>query len=137
MSNFNQQQPQARTSKINSGALFVNQKMTSQKSPAFTGSINVDGVDYYLSAWNETSKAGQQYQSVKVTRKDQVQGNQPIQQAPHQYNQAPPAQHAPQPQYNQAPPAQHAPQQQYQPAPQGQPAPAPYDHAFDQSIPYE
>ena len=42
----------------NSGALFKNDKATTDKHPTHTGSINVDGVEYWLSAWVKVGKRG-------------------------------------------------------------------------------
>lgn len=42
----------------NRGALFKNDKATTDKHPGYTGKINVDGVDYYLSAWLKDGSKG-------------------------------------------------------------------------------
>lgn len=42
----------------NRGALFKNDKATTEKHPGYTGKINVDGVDYYLSAWLKDGSKG-------------------------------------------------------------------------------
>lgn len=59
----------------NSGMLARNDRKERDNQPDFTGVINVDGVDYWLSAWTkvggEGSKmAGRKYFSLAVTRKD-------------------------------------------------------------------
>lgn len=37
--------------RTNRWALFKNDRLQSDKSPTYTGSINVDGKDYYLNGW--------------------------------------------------------------------------------------
>ncbi len=58
----------------NSGMLARNDKKKTEKHPDFTGSINVDGVDYWLSAWMREGKkggkmAGKKYFSLSVSPK--------------------------------------------------------------------
>jgi hypothetical protein len=67
----------------NSGLLARNERKQSDTHPDFTGSINVDGVEYWLSAWvkegREGSKmAGKKFFSLSVKPKD---GQQPKQKA--------------------------------------------------------
>jgi uncharacterized protein (DUF736 family) len=54
----------------NTGALFKNDKKTSEKAPDYKGTINVDGVDYWLSSWLKTSKQGDKYMSLSVQPKE-------------------------------------------------------------------
>ena len=54
----------------NSGALFKGDKKT-EKHPDYTGSIDVGGVDHWISAWIKTSKAGKPFMSLSVTPKDE------------------------------------------------------------------
>jgi hypothetical protein len=42
----------------NTGILFRNDRRENEKQPEFTGTINVDGVEFWLSAWVKTSKEG-------------------------------------------------------------------------------
>lgn len=62
------------------GALFKNTKATGEKHPPYTGSIQIDGITYNLSAWvNESPKAGK-YFSIKAekrTNKNQQNKNEP------------------------------------------------------------
>lgn len=60
----------------NTGSLFKNDKGDNEKRPDYKGSINIDGVDYWLSAWirtaGENSKTpGQKFMSLKAEAKDQ------------------------------------------------------------------
>ena len=61
--------------KVNSGSLFRNDKKTQDTHPTHTGSINVEGVEYWLNAWtNEVKsgpKAGKKYFKLSVKRKEQ------------------------------------------------------------------
>ena len=55
----------------NTGALFVNDKQGNEKRPDSKGSINVEGVEYWISAWRKTSKDGsKKFLSLQVERKD-------------------------------------------------------------------
>lgn len=57
----------------NSGVIFKNHKKEKDTHPDSTGSLNVDGVDYWVNAWNKTSKNGVPYLSLSVKRKDAAQ----------------------------------------------------------------
>ena len=54
----------------NSGAIFINHKRDSEKSPNMRGSINVEGVEYWVSAWTNKKNDGEKYISMKFTAKD-------------------------------------------------------------------
>jgi hypothetical protein len=47
----------------NSGALFKAEKKT-DSHPDYNGSINIDGTDYWLSAWLKKDKNGNTYMSL-------------------------------------------------------------------------
>ena len=55
--------------KDNSGALFHNDRREKDTHPHYKGNIMVDGVEYWLSAWVNTSKDGKKYMSLAVTPK--------------------------------------------------------------------
>ena len=52
----------------NTGSIFKNKKKESDKHPDYTGSINIEGVEYWQSVWLKTSKAGEKFfsQSFKL-----------------------------------------------------------------------
>lgn len=59
----------------NSGLLAKNDKQGNDSRPDYRGSINVDGREYWLSAWIKTGRdgtklAGQKYMSLSVQPKD-------------------------------------------------------------------
>lgn len=60
----------------NSGILARNENRKTDNHPEYTGSLNVDGVDYWVSAWVNEGKAGgkmegKKYFSLKINRKEQ------------------------------------------------------------------
>lgn len=68
----------------NRGALFKNDDKQSEKHPDYKGSINIDGVEYWLSSWIKTSKQGNKFMSLSVQPK---QAAKPAKQAPKQAQQ--------------------------------------------------
>lgn len=52
--------------KENTGAIFKNDKKTSDKAPDYKGKINVDGVDKAIALWVRDAKNGTKYFSVKI-----------------------------------------------------------------------
>lgn len=49
----------------NTGALFKAEKK-SEKHPDYSGKINIDGTDHYLSAWIKESRAGNKFMSLSL-----------------------------------------------------------------------
>ena len=59
----------------NKGVLFKNKKKETDNHPDYNGSINVDGIDYWLSAWINKDKDGNSYMSLsKGDAKDKQSG---------------------------------------------------------------
>ena len=53
--------------KLNTGAIFKNDKKASDKHPDYRGKINVDGKDKEISLWLNTSEKGTKYFSVQIS----------------------------------------------------------------------
>jgi hypothetical protein len=58
--------------KPNTGSLFVNDRREKDTQPNARGSALIDGVEYWVSAWTNTTAAGDKYQSLKFQRKDEA-----------------------------------------------------------------
>lgn len=56
--------------KPNTGSLFKNDKMKNENSPQYNGTVNIDGVEYWQSAWVNEMKDGRKYFAQKFTRKN-------------------------------------------------------------------
>jgi uncharacterized protein (DUF736 family) len=54
----------------NSGTIFDNDRKEKDTHPDFTGTLNVEGKDYWISAWKKTSKGGKRFISLAVKPKD-------------------------------------------------------------------
>ena len=59
----------------NSGMMARNENRKTDKHPEFSGSINVEGTDYWLSAWVNEGRPGgkiegKKYFSIKINRKE-------------------------------------------------------------------
>jgi hypothetical protein len=52
----------------NRGVLFKADKKGNERRPDYTGTVNVEGAEYQLSAWIKHSKAGAAYMSLSVQR---------------------------------------------------------------------
>ncbi len=53
----------------NKGALFKNNRREKDTHPEYNGTINVEGHDYWISAWVKEGKSGKFF-SLSVKRKD-------------------------------------------------------------------
>ena len=72
----------------NRGVLFVNdRKEPGSSKPDRTGTLNVDGVEYFLDGWIKKSQSGASFLSVSVKRKDKQPG-QSVPSAPRQQQRA-------------------------------------------------
>ena len=56
----------------NSGALFKNDRKGNPSQPDYKGSLNVGGVEYWLSAWIKEGQKGK-FMSLSINPKDQQQ----------------------------------------------------------------
>lgn len=56
----------------NRGVLFANREKKTEKSPDFSGSLDVAGVQYNLAAWKKMSKKGTTFLSVSVSLKPEI-----------------------------------------------------------------
>ena len=67
----------------NRGAIFANDRKERDTQPDRTGSINVDGIEYFIDGWLKESRDGKKFLSLSVKRKDK----QPTQSSPPQREQ--------------------------------------------------
>jgi hypothetical protein len=106
----------------NSGALFTNHRKQTEKHPDYTGKLNVNGVEFWLSGWVREKRdgSGERYVRIQVN---------PVEGAPNA-RPAQPRQARPAPLPHEAPPARRAPQ----PAPSAQPPAAKDD--YDTEVPF-
>jgi len=58
-------------SKDNSGALFANSNKEKDAQPDMTGVATINGVDYRVAGWKNTSQTGQDYVGLKFQLKDE------------------------------------------------------------------
>lgn len=59
----------------NKGTLFKNDRRTNERQPEYTGSLDVDGEQYWMSAWIKEAgpsarNPGQKFFSIAITKKD-------------------------------------------------------------------
>jgi hypothetical protein len=65
----------------NRGVLFRNENKTEDYHGDYTGTINIDGTEYFLDAYLKTSKAGKKFFSLKRGKAKQGQREQPRQES--------------------------------------------------------
>ena len=53
------------------GALFKNNKRTEERQPEYTGNCEINGEEFWVSAWVKESKNGQKFFSMAYTPKEQ------------------------------------------------------------------
>ena len=58
--------------KDNSGAMFKNNDKTGETEPDYKGNALIDGSDYWINAWLNTSKAGNKYMKFSFSPKEAV-----------------------------------------------------------------
>lgn len=56
--------------KNNDGVIFANDKKRGDSDPDGTGTATVDGVEYWLSSWNNVSKGGTAYRKLSFKKKE-------------------------------------------------------------------
>jgi uncharacterized protein (DUF736 family) len=56
--------------KDNTGSLFANTEKRSENFPDYSGSVRIEGADWWISGWRKTSKDGKTFLSLAVKRKD-------------------------------------------------------------------
>lgn len=61
----------------NRGVLFKNDRKDQDKHPDYTGTLNVDGVEYWLSAWIKSGQKGK-FMSLSVKPKEEKRKADPI-----------------------------------------------------------
>jgi len=68
----------------NRGALWKNDRRDDEKFPHYKGSLNVEGVDFWISAWLKEGKDGTKFMSLSVKAKDQKEAKAPTKRSPRQ-----------------------------------------------------
>ena len=61
----------------NRGVLFKNDKREKDTHPHFTGKINIDGVEYWLSAWTKEGKSGKFFSLSAKAKEDAPKASKP------------------------------------------------------------
>ena len=54
------------------GVLFVNKDKKTDSHPGMKGSCQIDGKEYWVSAWSNTAKSGAKYVSMSFQSKDEA-----------------------------------------------------------------
>ena len=70
----------------NRGALFKNERRDDEKFPHYKGSLNVEGVDFWISAWLKESKDGAKFMSLSIKAKDQKETKSPTERSPKDFD---------------------------------------------------
>lgn len=55
----------------NTAIAFLNEQKESDKHPDFSGTVNIEGKEYWLNLWKNKSKNGKKFLKGKVEPKDQ------------------------------------------------------------------
>jgi hypothetical protein len=56
--------------KDNTGSIFANDKKVADTDPDGKGTAKIDGVEYWVSSWNNTAKDGRPYRKMSFKRKE-------------------------------------------------------------------
>jgi uncharacterized protein (DUF736 family) len=64
--------------KTNTGAIFKNDKKTSQNQPDYRGKVNVNGKEMEIALWVKTSSAGNSYFSASFSEPYVAPQTQPV-----------------------------------------------------------
>jgi len=59
------------------GVLFKNDKKESDQHPDLKGSMEVNGVEYWLAAWANKTKEGDKYLKLSISPKDEQKAEKP------------------------------------------------------------
>ena len=67
----------------NRATMFVNDKKTEEKHPDWSGTLNVEGKEYWISGWKKVSKGGKPFLSLSIREKQEQtrQSSQPTRKA--------------------------------------------------------
>lgn len=60
------------------GVLFKNDRRVKESQPEYTGNVQVNGQEYWLSAWVKTSKDGKKFFSLAMTAKEEKPKNEQV-----------------------------------------------------------
>lgn len=60
----------AKYDNTNSGAVFKNTRKETESQPDMTGTLDVEGTDYYISGWFNEKEGVGKYMRVKLTKKE-------------------------------------------------------------------
>ena len=61
--------------KENSGSIFRNDKEGKETRPDYTGTAKIDGVDYRVASWVNTTQEGKEYLSLKFELQEETNNN--------------------------------------------------------------
>ena len=61
--------------KENSGSIFRNDKEVKEARPDYTGTAKIDGVDYRVASWVNTTQEGKEYLSLKFELQKETNNN--------------------------------------------------------------
>ena len=64
--------------KDNEIVIFANDNRRNDRDPNGKGSGMVNGIEYWVASWNNVSKDGKQYRTVKLTPKQEQSVQQPV-----------------------------------------------------------